>query len=105
VQVFPHAAAAVLAVLPKQLLELLEQVRLGAEVAEAVVTIVERLGHLGLHLGAVVAVEAGTHPDQARFHLPNTDRRLDHPTAKQRPGTATVSTRTPKSPGNVMIDP
>jgi hypothetical protein len=58
VQVLTHAAAAILAVLPEQLLELLEQVRLRAKVAERLVTVRGFLGHLGLHLGAVVSVEA-----------------------------------------------
>ena len=58
VQVLADPAAAGVAVVAEQRLEVPEQVVLGAEVAEVLVARAVRLGQLQLHLIAVVAMEA-----------------------------------------------
>jgi hypothetical protein len=68
VQVLAMAPAPRLRIAAEELLQLREEVGFGPEVAEVAVAGGERLGHLRLHLGAVVAVEAVA-LDEGRVHV------------------------------------
>src|SRR5581483_10507732 len=67
-QVLAHPALTVFAILAEQFLQFFEQIRLRAEVAKRVVTTLQRLSHLRLHLGTVVPVETVA-LDERRIHM------------------------------------